>query len=203
MLKKDTVCIVDDDEGMRNAIARLLRTLGVEVQTYALPSEFLQDPEREECRCLLLDMRMPEMSGLKLQTALLEQNWTTPIVFMTGYADVPMVVEAMRQGAINFLQKPFSDQQLLDCVQEALKRSQEMQQDVALHAQLEARLALLTPREQEVMTMLIDGLISKVIADRLGISARTVEDHRSSILKKLRVPSVVVLIGVLSKIKRP
>jgi FixJ family two-component response regulator len=200
--QKDLVCIVDDDEGMRNAISRLLKFIGTEVRTYASPGEFLEDPRRHDCRCLILDMRMPQMSGLKLQAQLLQTGWTAPIIFLTGHADVPTVVEAMRSGAVDFLEKPFSDQKLLDRVQEALAQQRDVQREVVQHSQIEARLALLTPREQEVMTMLVDGDSSKTIADKLHISTRTVEDHRANILKKLRVPSVVVLVGVLSKIRR-
>lgn len=196
------VCIIDDEEGVRNAIARLLRGIGVETRTYATPADFLNDPQRHHCKCLILDVRMPQMSGLKLQTQLVQAGWNVPIIFITGHADVPMVVEAMRYGAIDFLEKPFSDQKLLDRVQEVLAQQREEQQEVIEHSSIEARLALLTPREQEVMTMLVDGYSSKVIADRLRISVRTVEDHRASILKKLRVPSVVVLVGVLSRIRR-
>lgn len=201
MKTKDLVCVVDDDEGMRNAISRLLRSIAVEVRTYASPTEFLHDPLRHECKCLVLDVRMPEMSGPKLQSHLVQSGCTIPVIFITGYVDVQTVVETMRLGAVDFLEKPFSEQKLLDCVQGVLARQLEMQQESVLHSQIEARLSLLTPREQQVMTMLVDGHSSKVIAEKLTISTRTVEDHRASILKKLRVPSVVVLIGVLSKVR--
>lgn len=202
ILSKDLVCVIDDEEGMRNAIARLLRGIGVETRTYGAPSEFLEDPQRHQCKCLILDVRMPQMSGTKLQEQLLQAGWSVPIIFITGHADVPMAVDAMRHGAADFLEKPFSDQRLLDRVQEALAQQREVQQESTEHSSIEARLALLTPREQQVMTMLVNGDSSKVIADRLRISVRTVEEHRANILKKLHVPSVVVLIGVLSRIRR-
>jgi two-component system, LuxR family, response regulator FixJ len=168
-LTKDLVCIIDDDEGMRNAIARLLRCIAVEVRSYGAPIEFLQSPLRHQCKCLILDVRMPQMSGLKLQEQLLQTGWNAPIIFITGHADVPMVVEAMRHGAADFLEKPFSDQKLLDRVQELLAQQREVQQESVENSRIEAGLALLTPREQEVMTMLVDGHSSKVIADKLHI----------------------------------
>ncbi len=202
MKTKDLVCVVDDDEGMRNAISRLLRSIAVEVRSYASPTEFLNDPLRHECKCLVLDVRMPEMSGPKLQSHLVQSGCAIPIIFITGYVEVPTVVETMRLGAVDFLEKPFSEQKLLDRVQDVLARQLEIHQESVMHSQIEARLSLLTPREQQVMTMLVDGHSSKAIAEKLTISIRTVEDHRASILKKLHVPSVVVLIGVLSKVRR-
>lgn len=202
MMKEDVVCIVDDDEGVRNAISRLLRPLKVEVRAYALPSAFLQDPRRNECKCLLLDVRMPEMSGLKLQAQLAHSGWDAPIIFISGHADVAMAVEAMRQGAMSFLEKPFANQALLDLVQQALHQRRQVVGQESQHVMLEARLALLSPREKEVMALLVDGASSKRIAAMLAISARTVEDHRASILKKLQLPTVVVLIGVLSKMRQ-
>jgi FixJ family two-component response regulator len=196
---KDLVCVVDDDDGMRSAVSRLIRCLGVEVRTYASPDEFLQDPRREACGCLVLDVRLPEMSGPQLQSRLAEAGWTAPIIFMTGYAEVKTVVDAMRHGALDFLEKPFSDQQLLDRVREALERNRETRLERARRALFDARLALLTPREKEVLGMLVDGHSSKVIADKLGISPRTVEDHRASILMKLRLRSVVALVAMMSK----
>lgn len=199
--KPDVVCIVDDDEGMSSAIARLLRPIKVEVRVYASPNAFLQDPLRHTCKCLLLDVRMPEMSGLKLQSHLAQTGWTAPIIFITGYADITMAVEAMRFGAMDFIEKPFSDQKLLDLVQKALEQQEGIEQQHARDSEIQARLVLLSPREQEVLAMLIDGNNSKLIAVKLDISTRTVEDHRANILKKLQAPSVMSLLGVLLKIR--
>lgn len=188
------VYVVDDDDGMRRALSTLLTTIGHRAVAYASPREFLSkyDPGRHSC--LLLDVRMPEMSGLEVQQQLNRSGSMLPVILMTGHGDIPMAVQAMKDGAFDFLQKPFRDEDLLDRIRHALERDAENRRSVQRHAELRHRASLLTPREREVMAMVVDGRANKVIAIDLGLSERTVEIHRANVMEKMGANSVAHLV---------
>lgn len=198
MSRGGVVYVVDDDHVVRASLAMLIETAGVEVRSYGSSREFLEDPHRDDCDCLVLDLRMPGMSGLELQSRL-GSGFTAPIIFVSGHADVPTAVQAMRDGAVDFLQKPFSDQALLDRVALALERSRVRRMEAERQAALRARLALLTPRELEVMRLVVVGRMTKLIADKLQISVKTVEDHRAAVMKKMRAGSVAELVRMVGE----
>ncbi len=188
------VCIVDDDPMVRQSIALLIETLGVRTIVYASAREFLDDPCMHHCACLVLDVRMPGMGGLELQRRLASDNWTAPIIFITGHGDVQMAVEAIRGGAIDFLQKPFRDQALLDRVQQALEQHPNLIEKKRRMNVIHARIELLTKREREVARLLLAGKMNKGIATELGIGIKTVEDHRASIMQKMHACSFADLV---------
>ena len=189
-----TVFIVDDDDAVRDAVMLLLKSVGLAVEGYGDGQQFLDSVDPNRTGCIVLDVRMPGMSGMDLQKKLNEQGNRLPIIFVTGHGDVPMAVEAMRAGAEEFLQKPFRDQDLLDRVHTALQRDQENR---AVYAQREAvhdRIAQLTAREREVFEQLVEGRPTKQIAAAFALSPRTVEIHRSRVLEKMGVRSVAELV---------
>jgi two-component system, LuxR family, response regulator FixJ len=189
-----TVFVVDDDEPVRDAIAMLLETVELPYETFASAQEFLAAYDKERTGCLVLDIRMPGMSGLELQEHLRKMHSPIPIVFITGHGDIPMAVEAMKRGAVDFIRKPFRDQELLDRVQEALSQEREQR---AAHQNLEdirARIEALTPREHEVFLRVAEGQANKVVAIELGISERTVEIHRSQVMQKTRARTLADLV---------
>jgi len=189
-----TVFVVDDDEPVRDAIGMLLDTVDLPYESYASAQEFLDayDPARRGC--LVLDIRMPGMSGLELQQRLEEMRAGLPIVFITGHGDVPMAVEAMKRGAQDFLRKPFDDDELLDSVRRALSAEARHSAEAEQTAALQSRVAELTPREQEVFERVAQGQANKVIAIELGISERTVEIHRSQVMHKTGCRSLAELV---------
>ncbi|MDE1922636.1 MAG: response regulator transcription factor [Gammaproteobacteria bacterium] len=189
-----TVYVVDDDDGMRRALTLLLSTVGYNTHAYARPSEFLAKLKTDEPGCLVLDIRMPEMSGLELQRQLNRSGCMLPIIFITGHGDVPMAVQAMKAGAFEFIQKPFRDQDLLDQINHALRHDAENRQNVARRADVLRRLETLTPRERQVMDLVVDGGANKVIAIDLGLSERTVEIHRAKVMEKMGARSVAHLV---------
>jgi two-component system, LuxR family, response regulator FixJ len=189
-----TVYIVDDDDGMRRALALLLGTVGYETVTFSDPTEFLAKFDSETHGCLVLDIRMPGMSGLELQQHLNRKGSMLPVIFITGHGDVPMAVQAMKEGAFEFIQKPFRDQDLLDCINHALKQDAENRDAVARRADVLRRLESLTPRERQVMDMVVEGVANKVIAIDLDLSERTVEIHRSKVMEKMGARSVAHLV---------
>lgn len=191
---KPVVYVVDDDDGMRRALSTLLTTIGHTSLAYASPTEFLSkyDPARNSC--LVLDVRMPEMSGLEVQQKLNRSGSMLPVILMTGHGDIPMAVQAMKDGAFDFLQKPFRDEELLDRIRRALQQDAENRQSVQRHADLRERAGTLTPREREVMAMVVDGRANKVIAIDLGLSERTVEIHRANVMEKMGARSVAHLV---------
>lgn len=191
---KPTVFVVDDDDGMRRALATLIRTVGYPAETFSRAQEFLATYKEDRPGCLLLDVRMPEMSGLELQQQLSRNGSMLPVIFMTGHGDVPMAVQAMKEGAFDFLQKPFRDQDLVDCLNRALKLDAENRASLEKHADIRRRFDTLTPRESEVLEMLVDGRANKVIAIDLGLSERTVEIHRANVMEKMGVRSVAHLV---------
>jgi len=192
--QKTIVHIVDDDDGMRRALALLITTLGYETASYALPSEFFTKFKPDGLGCLVLDIRMPEMSGLEVQQELVRRGCMMPIIFITGHGDVPMAVQAMKAGAFEFIQKPFRDQDLLDKINEALRLDVENHKDMARRADVLHRLETLTPREKQVMQLVVNGDANKVIAIDLGLSERTVEIHRAKVMEKMGAKSVAHLV---------
>ncbi|MCB1694862.1 MAG: response regulator transcription factor [Pseudomonadales bacterium] len=193
-----TVFIVDDDEAVRDSITELLESVGLVAQAYDSAAAFLEGYEPDRSGCLVLDVRMAEMSGLVLQQRLKEMETSLPIVMITGHGDVPMAVEAMRNGALDFIQKPYRDQALLDSINCALSQQADRDRTSALDEQFEHRLATLTGREMEIFECIRCGDSSKEIARKLAISPRTVETHRHNLLHKLKVASVKDLLLLLA-----
>jgi two-component system, LuxR family, response regulator FixJ len=189
-----TIYVVDDDDGMRRALTLLLSTVGFNTQSYAKPSEFLANLKPEEPGCLVLDIRMPEMSGLELQQQLNRSGCMLPVIFITGHGDVPMAVQAMKAGAFEFIQKPFRDQDLLDQINHALRHDAESRQNLARRTEVQRRIETLTPRERQVMDLVVEGGANKVIAIDLGLSERTVEIHRAKVMEKMGARSVAHLV---------
>lgn len=192
--KKPTVYIVDDDDGMRRALTVLMQTVGYNAIAFERPTEFLQKLDPNQPGCLVLDVRMPEMSGLEVQQQLNRNGSMLPVILITGHGDIPMAVQAMKDGAFDFLQKPFRDQDLLDRINGAIKQDAENREIVERHADLKRRVESLTPREREVMALVVDGRANKVIAIDLGLSERTVEIHRANVMEKMQARSVAHLV---------
>lgn len=191
---KPTVFIVDDDEVVRNTMAQLAETVDLKARAFGSARAFLDAYDPAEPGCLLLDVRMPGMSGIQLQTKLRNQNIHIPIIFITGHGDVPMAAQAFKKGAVDFIEKPFRNQDLLDRIQEALARDTQFRQKQAVQKAAQDRLALLTPRERQVLDLVRAGKANKVIARELGLSLRTVEVHRAGIMGKLQVDSLAELV---------
>jgi len=189
-----TVYVVDDDDGMRRALSLLLNTVGYKTAAFASPREFLDRFKTDAAGCLILDIRMPGMSGLELQQHLNRMGSMLPVIFVTGHGDVPMAVQAMKEGAFEFVQKPFRDQDLLDRVNHALELDKENRSSLALRADVLQRFESLTPREKQVMQLVVDGAANKVIAIDLGLSERTVEIHRAKAMEKMGARSVAHLV---------
>jgi two-component system, LuxR family, response regulator FixJ len=192
--RKPIVYIVDDDDGMRRALSVLMTTVGYQPIAFAKPSEFLAKYDPSQPSCLVLDVRMPEMSGLELQQHLNRHGSMLPVILISGHGDIPMAVQAMKDGAFDFLQKPFRDQDLLDRINAALKADAKNRENVDRLADLRSRFESLTPREREVMALVVDGKANKVIAIDLGLSERTVEIHRSNVMEKMGARSVAHLV---------
>lgn len=192
--KKPTIYIVDDDDGMRRALTVLMSTVGYNAIAFERPAEFLQKLDPNQPGCLVLDVRMPEMSGLEVQQQLNRSGSMLPVILITGHGDIPMAVQAMKDGAFDFLQKPFRDQDLLDRINAAIKQDAENREMVQRHADLRRRSESLTPREREVMALVVDGRANKVIAIDLGLSERTVEIHRANVMEKMQARSVAHLV---------
>ncbi len=195
-----TVFIVDDDEPVRDAIGMLLDTVDISYRGYSDAQAFLEEFDSAQTGCLVLDIRMPGMSGLELQEQLIEMKASIPIVFITGHGDIPMAVEAMRRGAVDFIRKPFRDQELLDRIHEALSVDDEQRSREADIDAVRAKVAKLTPRETEVFDRVTAGQANKVIAIELGISERTVEIHRSQVMQKTRVRTLADLVRLKLKL---
>ena len=189
-----TVFVIDDDEPVRDAIGLLLDTVDIPFESYDSAQSFLSSYDNGRTGCLVLDIRMPGMSGLELQDHLIEQNDPLPIIFITGHGDIPMAVEAMKKGAMDFIRKPFRDQELLDRVQEALARDANVREHRADLESIRTRAGSLTPREQEVFERVAEGQANKVVAIDLGISERTVEIHRSQVMQKMEARNLADLV---------
>jgi len=192
--KRSTVFIVDDDDPVRDAISMLLETVGIPHESYPTAQEFLDAYDNERQGCLVLDIRMPGMSGLELQDRLIAMKSPIPIVFITGHGDIPMAVEAMKKRAVDFIRKPFRDQELLDRIHEALSLDESNRSRYEDLSAIREKIALLTPREHEVFERVAIGQANKVVAIDLGISERTVEIHRSQVMQKTQARSLADLV---------
>jgi FixJ family two-component response regulator len=199
------VFVLDDDVAVREALSSLIRSVGLQVETYASPPEFLERLRTPVAgpACLVLDVRMPGMSGLELQAELGRLDCALPIVFITGHGDIPMTVRAMKAGAVEFLPKPFRDQDLLEAIALSLKRSEAAWREHTAAASIRARFHTLTAREREVLPLIVQGLRNKQTADRLGITEVTVKVHRHNIMEKMKAPSLPALIGMLEQLRWP
>jgi len=196
-----TVYVVEDDEAVRDSLALLLKSDDLNVATYGLATDFLEDWTPESAGCIVLDIRMPGMDGMALQQALNEQNSLLPIIFVTGHGDVPLAVEAMRHGAVDFIEKPYREDILLEKIHEALAQNAEQRESLQQKQAILDRLETLTPREQEIMDRMIAGQANKVIAIELDISQRTVEIHRSRVMHKMGTHSLAHLVRMVMSVK--
>ncbi|MDX1403138.1 MAG: response regulator FixJ [Woeseiaceae bacterium] len=192
--RKQTVYVVDDDQAIRRAMELLMRSVGLDYEIFHTADDFLENHSNQRAGCLVLDIRMPGLGGLELQEKLNEMGSTLPIIFITGHGDVPMAVEAMQKGAVDFIQKPFRDQELLDRIGVALKADEERRSARNRQAEVAARLDKLTKREREVMDLVVTGKPNKVIAYELGVSQRTVEIHRARVMEKMQAKSLADLV---------
>jgi len=193
-LDQPIVFVIDDDDSVRRSLERLLRSVDLDVETYASAQEFLRRALPDRPSCVVLDLRLPGPSGLELQESLIRAGHNVPIVFISGHADVPSSVRAIKAGAVDFLQKPFSDQALLDIIHGALRRDREARQNQAEVAGLRVRFDTLTPRERDVLRLVIQGRLNKQIAGDLGISEKTVKFHRGRVMEKTQAGSVAELV---------
>jgi FixJ family two-component response regulator len=196
------VFIVDDEEAVRDSIALLLRSVGIRSRTFADAREFLDSYQPAEPGCLVLDIRMPRMGGMEVQQELNRRGWGIPVIFVTGHGDVPMAVEAMRAGAVDFLQKPFKDDELIRRVQKALEQDARLREQLSSAGQVRSRFDSLTPREREIAERLADGAANKVIAIDLGLSERTVELHRAHVMQKMGARGLAQLVQMVLQIRQ-
>ena len=192
-----TVFVVDDDAALLRTLQRILIPAGWPVQTYDSGNAFLDAYDPTQAGCVVLDIRMPYVSGLTVQEALISRSAHIPIIFMTAYGEIPTVVQAMKAGAVDFLEKPFTSQALLTCVETAIRRDTQLRSERMQRDKIAARLACLTPREREVLDLVVGGYINKEIAAQLGIQPRTVEIHRQQAMKKLGAHSSVELVRLV------
>jgi len=197
------VFVVDDDPSVRRAIKRLVESVGLHVELYGSASEFMANTHPEVASCLVLDIRLPGISGLDFQRELAEANLRIPIIFITGHGDIPMSVRAMKAGAVEFLTKPFRDQDLLDAIQVALERDRVRRRHQAETEVLRERLESLTPREREVLPLVVSGLLNKQVAAEIGTTEATVKVHRSQLMKKMGADSLPGLVRMADKIGIP
>jgi FixJ family two-component response regulator len=189
-----TVFVVDDDDRVRRAVRRLLESVGLAVRTFASVAEFLEEYQPSSPGCIVLDVRMPGLSGLDLQAMLLERRISIPVIFVTGHGTIPMSVRAMKAGAVDFIEKPFDDQALLEAIRTALERDERQRASESERAEVLRRLALLTPREREVFERVIAGRLNKQIAADLGTSEQTIKIHRGRVMAKMGADSVAQLV---------
>ncbi len=197
MSSEPTVFVVDDDQAIRSSLKWLIESVDLNVAVYETADEFMRDYYPGRAGCLLLDVRMPGMSGLELQEHLVQRQINIPVIIITGHGDVPMAVRAMKAGAVDFIEKPFNDELLLESIRKALAVDERQRNQQSQRAGLAARLAHLTPREHEVMMMVTEGRANKEIASTLGVSAKTVEAHRARVMEKMEAGSLAELVRMV------
>ena len=195
------VFVVDDDRDVREGLKTLLESVGLRAQVFASTTEFLQSKRVEDVSCLILDVRLPGLSGLDFQSELSQAQITIPIIFITGYGDIPMSVKAMKAGAVEFLTKPVREQDLLDAVRAALNRDRARRADNERLRDFRARYEALSPREREIMTLVCTGLMNKQVAAKMGVSEVTVKVHRHNLMKKMGVKSLAALVRIADSVK--
>jgi FixJ family two-component response regulator len=194
------VFIIDDDISVREGISDLLRSVGLGVQTFASTQEFVDSKRPDAPGCIILDVRLPGRSGLELQQTLGQLGIQLPVIFISGHGDIPISVRAMKSGAMEFLTKPINEQELLDAVQAGIERDRANRQDNALATELRARFNSLTPREREIMSLVVSGNLNKQIGFQVGLSEMTVKVHRSHVMQKMRAKSLVDLVRMADKL---
>lgn len=194
------VFVVDDDPSVRTALARLIKSVGLEVETFASAQEFLAHDHPDKLGCLVLDIRMPGLSGLDLQDELAAAGLDMPIIFITGHGSIPMSVRAMKAGAVDFLEKPFEDQALLDAVHKAINQDRQARLKQAETRKIQQRVGSLTPREREVLALVVTGMLNKQIAYELGMSEKTVKVHRARVMQKMQADSLADLVRLAEKV---
>jgi two-component system response regulator FixJ len=199
--KPTTIFVVDDDDAVRSSLKLLLKSVGLPAVAAASAQEFLANYDVDQPGCLVLDVRMPGMSGLELQEQLNLRGAMIPVIFITGHGDIPMAVEAMQHGAFDFLQKPFRDQELIDRVQSALARDRDNRERLRARDAIRERFESLTPREREVLDLVTQGKANKVMAGDLGVSQRTIEIHRARVMEKMEASSLAHLVRMVMDIR--
>lgn len=197
------VFVVDDDTSVRTAIKRLIKSIGFQVKTFDSPQAFLEQEPCDNPKCLILDVRMPGMSGLELQERLATAGRSMSIIFITGHGNIPMSVKAVKAGAVDFIEKPFDDQKLIDAINSALKEDEKNRLEQAEIKKIQQRVDLLTPREHEVFSHVVTGLLNKQVAFDLGMSEKTVKVHRARVMKKMKAGSLADLVRMAEKVRSP
>jgi FixJ family two-component response regulator len=197
-----TVFLVDDDEAVRDSLGLLMKSVALTSRSFASADEFLAEYDPESPGCLVLDIRMPGMSGMELQQKLIEMRAILPIIFITGHGDIPMAVEAMQRGAVDFIPKPFRDHELLDRISKAIEDDRENRDVILERGEVEKRFEKLTPREKQVLELVVLGKANKVIAGDLEVSQRTVEIHRARVMEKMQVRSLAQLVRMVMQIQQ-
>ena len=195
------VYVIDDDSLIRHGLESLIKSVGLRVETFATAHEFMQSRRRDAPSCLVLDVRLPDQSGLDLQRGLAAADIHIPIIFITGHGDIPMSVRAIREGALEFLTKPVRGQDLLDVVQKAIARDRELRKERAEFEEVRGRFASLTTRETEVLDLVVAGLLNKQIADKLGTSELTIKTHRAHVMEKTGAGSLAHLVRMFEKLR--
>lgn len=200
-IHESTVFVIDDDEAVRDSLKMLLDSIGQRSETFTNPGHFLETYDENRPGCIVLDIRMPGMSGLELQNRLNNIHCILPIIFITGHGDVPMAVRAIKEGAMDFIQKPFRDQELLDLINDALKLDGKQRSELLEHKNILHRVSSLSDREYEVLHHVVEGKANKLIATEIGLSQRTVEIHRSHVMKKMHTKSLAHLVRQIMAVK--
>ena len=198
-----TVFVIDDDKAIRSAIKNLLESVGIPVEVFSSTGDFLRAAHRDKPGCLVLDVRLPGASGLDFQRELAKANLEIPVIFITGHGDIPMSVQAMKAGAVDFLTKPFRDQDLLDAIQKAIGRDQARRQQETEGVGVRNRFKSLTPREREVMSLVVTGLLNKQVAAQMGTSETTAKIHRGQVMRKMQAQSLPDLVRMSERLGRP